>query len=399
MFSGKRVTILTVLGIFFLIFFTQNALGAGPFGSFDTPVDCSTVCGTVQITGWALDDVEVANVKIYRIEGASLVYIADGAFVEGQRPDVAADFRDYPHSQKAGWSYSLVTNFLPDGGNSSYPIQVIAIDNEGKQITLGTSTIHCDNAHAVKPFGSIDTPAQGGAVSGASYTNSGWVLTPTSNTIPTDGSTITVWIDGVNVGHPLYNIPRPDIASALPSYNNSNGAGASFTFDTTAYSDGVHTIQWVATDNAGNSDGIGSRYFTIQNGPAVTPPTVTTTAIIGITATTVSVDGTVTSDGDDPVTERGVCWSTSVHPLASFSHTTDGTGTGTFTSTLTGLTPGTTYYVRAYAVNSKGTSYSSDMVLGASSIPTLNEWGMIIMAILLLGFSFRMMKRKHQNIV
>ncbi len=366
MFSGKRVTMLMILGIFFLIFFTQNALGAGPFGSLDNPVDGSAVSGTVQITGWTLDDVEVANVKIYRIEGASLVYIGDGAFVEGARPDVAADFPYYPNSQKAGWSYSLVTNSLPDGGNSSYPIQVIATDNEGNQITLGTSTIHCDNANAVKPFGNIDTPAQGGAVSGASYTNSGWVLTPPTDTIPihtipTDGSTIHVYIDGVNVGHPIYNIYRSDIATLFPGYANSNGAGASFTFDTTAYTDGVHTIQWTATDDAGNSDGIGSRYFNIQNGPVVTPPTVTTTAITGITATTASVDGTVTSNGGKSVTERGVCWSTSVHPLASYSHTTDGTGTGTFTSTLTGLIPGTTYYVRAYATNTAGTAYGNEV--------------------------------------
>jgi hypothetical protein len=84
--------------------------------------------------------------------------------------------------------------------------------------------------------------------------------------IPTDGSTINVWIDGVNIGHPnKYNSYRSDIATLLPGYANSNGAVGLFYLDTTAYENGVHTIQWTATDTGGNTDGIGSRYFSIQN--------------------------------------------------------------------------------------------------------------------------------------
>jgi hypothetical protein len=51
----------------------------------------------------------------------------------------------------------------------------------------------------------------------------------------------------------------------FPGYANSSGAAGYFYLDTRAYKNGVHTIQWVATDDAGNTDGIGSRYFTIQN--------------------------------------------------------------------------------------------------------------------------------------
>lgn len=394
MSSAKRVGWFTIAGITLLMVLAQQALGAGPFGSFETPINGSTVRGTVMVTGWALDDVAVASVKIYRMDGTNLVYIADAAFVEGARPDVATAYPYYPHNRKAGWAYSLVTNFLPDGGNSSYTLYVTATDNEGNTVPFGTRTIHCDNNNAVKPFGTFDTPAHGATVSGIAYMNWGWVLTPQPNTIPTDGSTIHVYIDGVNVGHPNYNIYRADLASLLPGYNNSNGAGGYFTFDTTAYSNGVHTIQWVATDNGGNSDGIGARYFTIQNGPAVTVPVVTTTATTALTATTASGGGTVSSDGGDPVTERGVCWSTSPHPLASYSHTTDGTGTGSFASALTGLAPGTTYYVRAYAVNGRGTSYGNDVTFTVSSIPALTEWGIITMAILLLVSSLWIMRRK-----
>jgi hypothetical protein len=159
----------------------------------------------------------------------------------------------------------MLTNFLPNGGNGLFELHAIATDKEGNAATLGIKTISVNNANAVKPFGAIDTPAQGGTASGSNYRNHGWILTPLPNKIPEDGSTISVYIDGVNVGHPVYNIYRSDIAGLFPAYANSNGAGAYFDIDTSAYEGGVHTIFWTAVDNAGNSDGIGSRYFSIQN--------------------------------------------------------------------------------------------------------------------------------------
>jgi hypothetical protein len=236
-----------------------------PFGEFATPAHNSTVRSSVAVTGWALDDSGVNHVKIYRTQGGADAYIGDATFVEGARPDVAALYPQYPNNTKAGWGYMLLTNFLPNGGNGTYVLKAIATDIVGKKTTLGTKTIYCDNAHAVKPFGAIDTPSQGGTASGANYINWGWALTPQPNYIPTDGSTLSVWVDGVNIGHPTYNIYRGDIATLFPGYANSNGSAGYFYLDTTGYADGVHTISWIARDNAGNSDGIGSRYFSIDN--------------------------------------------------------------------------------------------------------------------------------------
>jgi hypothetical protein len=236
-----------------------------PFGYFETPRDGVTVMSSIPVTGWVLDDIEVMSVKIYRQEGKDLVYIGDAVFVEGARPDVELAYPNYPKSYRAGWGYMMLTNFLSDGGNGTFILHAIAMDKEGNQVTLGTKTIYCDNAHAVKPFGAIDTPAQGGTASGSNYRNQGWVLTPLPNKIPEDGHTIIVWIDGIDVGKCKYNIYRSDIAALFPGYANSNGAMAYFDFDTTAYKNGVHTIQWTAVDNYGNVDGIGSRYFTSQN--------------------------------------------------------------------------------------------------------------------------------------
>ncbi|MCK4919777.1 MAG: choice-of-anchor D domain-containing protein, partial [Bacteroidales bacterium] len=89
------------------------------------------------------------------------------------------------------------------------------------------------------------------------------------------------------------------------------------------------------------------------------PPLVSTSKISSITETSATGGGNVTSDGGATVTARGVCWNTSSTPTISNSKTTNGTGTGTFTSAITGLSSNTTYYVRAYAANGEGTSYGN----------------------------------------
>ncbi len=241
------------------------ASDAPPFGMFATPADGTAVSGSVPVTGWVLDDVGVESVKIYRKQGSSRVYIGDALMVEGARPDIEQAYPQYPMNYNAGWGYMLLTHFLPDGGNGTYELSALASDCAGQTIILGTKTITCDNANAVKPFGAIDTPGQGGDASGTAYRNNGWVLTPIPNKVPEDGSTIDVYVDGVLLGHPVYNIYRSDIAAYFPGCANSNGAHARFDFDTTAYENGVHTIFWIAANNAGNADGIGSRYFNIRN--------------------------------------------------------------------------------------------------------------------------------------
>jgi hypothetical protein len=67
-------------------------------------------------------------------------------------------------------------------------------------------------------------------------------------------------------GHPTYNQFRGDIASLFPGYANSSGAVGFFVFDSTTLTNGVHTISWSVTDNAGHTSGMGSRYFTVGNG-------------------------------------------------------------------------------------------------------------------------------------
>lgn len=246
-----------------------NIMGAEqdqpPLGCFDSPAAGAMVCGSIAVTGWALDDMEVENVIIYLENNGTLEKLGDGIFVDGARPDIEVQYPGYPLNYRAGWGYMLLTNYLPYGGNGSFTLYAEATDMNGQKTMLGHTTIICDNEHAKKPFGAIDTPSQGGTISGKQYINFGWALTPQPNYIPENGASITVWLDGVNIGQPVYNQYREDIATLFPGYMNSNGAVGYFFLDTTAYENGIHSIAWSVKDNKGNEDGIGSRFFTIQN--------------------------------------------------------------------------------------------------------------------------------------
>jgi hypothetical protein len=242
-----------------------------PFGSLDTPQPGVTgVTGAIAVTGWALDDVEVAEVQIFRDafgnEPAGRLYVGNAALVSGARPDIESSYPQLPFNSRAGWGYMLLTNFLPQQGNGTYTLHALAIDAEGHQAWLGSRSFTADNAHATRPFGSIDTPEPSGVASGRAYLNFGWVLAPQGKSIAFDGSTISVLVDGVVVGHPIALAARPDIQALFPGYANSDRAVTAFVLDTTQFADGVHTIAWVVTDSGGVTEGIGSRFFTIDNG-------------------------------------------------------------------------------------------------------------------------------------
>ena len=88
---------------------------------------------------------------------------------------------------------------------------------------------------------------------------------------------------------------------------------------------------------------------------------ITTIAVTTITGTTAISGGNITNDGGSLITQRGICYSTSSSPTTANTTIIGGSGTGSFTSNLTGLTASTTYYVRAYATNSAGTSYGNEV--------------------------------------
>jgi len=104
---------------------------------------------------------------------------------------------------------------------------------------------------------------------------------------------------------------------------------------------------------------VGTAYGNELNFTTLSLPTITTSTLSAISSKSAMCSATISSDGGVPVTGRGICWSTTIDPTIANNKISSGTGSGTFTISLTGLTPGATYYVRAYATNSFGTVYNS----------------------------------------
>ncbi|MEO6349431.1 MAG: BACON domain-containing carbohydrate-binding protein [Candidatus Limnocylindrales bacterium] len=260
-----------------------------PFGVMDTPVDGAAVQGSIAVTGWALDDIAVQRVEIWRdlqpgetttpfSSTASdprhgKVFIANGTFVDGARPDVAALYPSLPSSARAGWGYLLLTWGLWNQGNGTYKLHAYAFDEESNVTSIGSKTMVINNNAATKPFGSIDTPGIGGEASGPNF---GWALTPNVNGVATcriPASGVQVSIDSGPLQPVVYGTARTDVAGTFQGMSNSNAAGGHFIFDWSTLANGPHTIGWLVTDDCGRAEGIGSRFFNVSTGTTASSQT------------------------------------------------------------------------------------------------------------------------------
>ncbi len=157
------------------------------------------------------------------------------------------------------------------------------------------------------------------------------------------------------VWNTIYN---PTVESNLGITNNGTGMG---TFSSNLAGLNPLTTYYVrayAINCADTSYGDVQTFSTLDGIISLT-----TTAVTGITATTAVSGGNITSDGGAAITIRGVVWSTLENPTVDNNQgiTSNGAGTGSFVSNLTGLNSGTTYYVRSYATNIAGTSYGNQV--------------------------------------
>jgi uncharacterized protein (TIGR02145 family) len=148
--------------------------------------------------------------------------------------------------------------------------------------------------------------------------------------------------------------PTPTVADSKTTDGTGTGSFTSSIISLTAGT--PYYVRAYATNSAGTGYGNAQSFTTLANN---TIPVLTTASVSAITQTTAQCGGNITSDGGATVTVRGVCWSTNPTPTIANSKTTNGTGTGSFISSITDLSPSTPYYVRAYATNSVGTGYGN----------------------------------------
>ncbi len=147
---------------------------------------------------------------------------------------------------------------------------------------------------------------------------------------------------------------NPTIAKGKTT--NGEGMGAFTSAMTGLLGNKTYYVRAYATNSAGTGYGPEVTFNTDTD-----LPTVTTTAVTAITKISAVSGGNVTYDGGGTISARGLCWSMNANPSVTDNVIAGGTGTGAFVSNLTGLTLYTTYHVRAYCTNSKGTVYGSDI--------------------------------------
>jgi uncharacterized protein (TIGR02145 family) len=139
----------------------------------------------------------------------------------------------------------------------------------------------------------------------------------------------------------------------------------SFTINATGLSAGTtYYVRAYATNNQGTAYGSQETFSTTLT---LSLATITTTAASTITSTGATLGGNVTSDGNATVSECGVVYATTQTPTTANSKVSIGTGTGVFTNAIAGLTSGTVYYARAYAINSQGTAYGNQVTFTTTS--------------------------------
>lgn len=236
---------------------------------------------------------------------------------------------------------------------------------------LTPTTLYYVRAYATNSVGT----AYGNQIT---FTTATPIVLPTLTTTAASAITMTTANSGGNVtndgngtitarGVCWATSPSPTIAGNKTADGTGTGV---FTSNITGLSQStLYYARAYATNSAGTAYGNEITFTTLS--PTV--PVLTTTAISVITINTANSGGNVSSNGGASVTARGVCWGTTTAPTIAGDKTTDGTGTGSFTSNITGLTHSTTYYVRAYATNSVGTAYGNELSFTTLtlSVPTL----------------------------
>lgn len=167
------------------------------------------------------------------------------------------------------------------------------------------------------------------------------------------------------------------------SYSSDGSGTGTFTISVSGLEcNTTYYVRAYATNETGTFYGL-QESFTTALCPEL--PTVTTSAATNITETGAQSGGSVTDDGGAAVTAKGVCWGTTIDPTVSDDHTVDGSGTGGYTSVLSGLSCGTTYYVRAYATNAAGTAYGDEKVFTTSDCTTVTDIDGNVYGIILIG--------------
>ncbi|MBI9053332.1 MAG: T9SS type A sorting domain-containing protein [Bacteroidales bacterium] len=317
-------------------FYTHSGQSYTVESSLAVPTATTDAASAVSTTGASLNGTVNAN-------SASTAVTFEYGLTTGYGTTVPAD-----QSPVTGTSDILVSKSISGlSPNTTYHYRVVGVNSEG-------TTNGLDANFTTLPLAATITTQAVTSITQTTATGNG-NITDLGDPNPTQHG--VCWNTG----------GTPTIADSKTEEGAVSATGA-FTSNITSLSAGtMYYVRAYVTNAAGTV------YGSEVNFTALEAPTVTTQAITSITTTTATGNGNVTDLGVPNPTQHGVCWSTSTSPTTSNSKTEEGavSAIGAFTSDIIGLSPGTMYYVRAYATNSVGTIYGSEVSFTALEVPTV----------------------------
>ncbi len=284
---------------------------------------------------------------IVRTEGATNVTARGICWSVVKEPSVSLSTRT-PDSTDIGNFTVLLTNLLP---NTVYYIRAYAEIND--DVIYGNES----NFKTTQPTIPSLTSAKPDHISGNSAICGGNILTDGGSPVKMRG---VCWSTSEN----------PSTGTSQRTADSS-GVGAFISKLTGLSANKKYYARAYAVNSLGTAYGEQVSFTTT---PAILP-VITTSSPSGITRNTVSIGGSITDDGGSEIISRGICWNESPDPTADqYTRTVNGTGTGTFSGTITGLAAGKTYFARAYAINRPGISYGNQVsfTTAKAELPTVS---------------------------
>ena len=342
---SSNISGLTVGVLYHVRAFATNTAGTG-YGS-DITFTTSTVAVIPTITTASISDI-----AMYTATGGGNVISDGGATVTAKgicwgttsNPTTALSTKTNNGSGTGAFTGSMYLNL-----NTTYHVRAYATNSAGT--SYGSDLTFTSLATAAVPTLSTTT------------------ITSITNNSATSGGNVT--FDGgatVTARGVCWSTTANPTLPTTAKTTDASGTGT-YVSNITGLSGGtIYHVRAYATNSTGT--GYGSDIiFTTDPAVLATINTTSVTANVGISVTT---GGNISSDGGAAITARGVCWGSTLNPLITGNKTSDDAGTGNFVSNITGLTIGTTYHLRAYAINAAGPAYGQDIAFTTPTIPTLS---------------------------